>query len=850
MIWQESPYTVLAGAAAALSVAAALYIGRLRVPGARTMVVLLLACSEWAVAYVLELGSDDLAKTVFWHQVMLGGVVAVPTVWLIFTLRYTGNDRWLTPRNLALLALMPAATELMIFTNGSLGLMWSWAALDTSGSFSALVLTYAPGFWAHTAYSYLVLIVAAFVLVQTLFRSRHLYRWQTPGLLFAACVPWLGNVMFLTGFNPFPGVDLTGLGFNLTSLTFAWSLSRLRLGDIVSVSRGAIIENMGDGLLVLDAEDRVLDLNPVARRLAGREVSRLVGRPVDRVWPQWPVCDDSPGEEQAGREMVLEGDGGQRTFDVRISPLRDWRGRLVSKVVVLRDITERKRAEEALQESEARFRRLTENAQDFIFRFDYGTGRFAYVSPAIHALTGYTPEALYADPDLLPAIVHPDDRGAMAALKRGEIGPQTSILRWRHRDGQVLWTEQRLVPVFDEAGKLVAAEGIARDITERKQLEEQLLRAHRLETAGRIAGQVAHDFNNLLAPLAAYPELIERQLPENHPASQYCDAMMEAAEQMADINEDMMALGRRGHFDEQPVELNRIASQAVEQMGSRPDGLAVNLELAPGLLPVAGSPAQLLRVVSNLVANAREAMQDAGTLTVRTENLYVDRPFGHYNRVELGEYVRLSVGDTGSGIAPEIRDRIFDAFFTTKSRANRRGCGLGLSVVQAIVEDHRGHLDLESEVGKGTTFSVYLPVSREELKEKGIQGLQGGSEMVLVVDDDRLQREVARELLQTLGYQVEAVASGEEALDYLQNYHVELLILDMIMPGGMDGAETYQRALELRPGQPAIVVSGFAESDRVREAQRLGAGGYLRKPVTLEELARAVREELDRRMDR
>lgn len=175
---------------------------------------------------------------------------------------------------------------------------------------------------------------------------------------------------------------------------------------------------------------------------------------------------------------------------------------------------------------------------------------------------------------------------------------------------------------------------------------------------------------------------------------------------------------------------------------------------------------------------------------------------------------------------------------------------MGLSVVQAIVEDHRGHLDLESEVGKGTTFSVYLPVSREELKEKGIQGLQGGSEMVLVVDDDRLQREVARELLQTLGYQVEAVASGEEALDYLQNYHVELLILDMIMPGGMDGAETYQRALELRPGQPAIVVSGFAESDRVREAQRLGAGGYLRKPVTLEELARAVREELDRRMDR
>ena len=239
-------------------------------------------------------------------------------------------------------------------------------------------------------------------------------------------------------------------------------------------------------------------------------------------------------------------------------------------------------------------------------------------------------------------------------------------------------------------------------------------------------------------------------------------------------------------------------------------------------------------------------MQDRGTLVVSAQNVYADRPIGHFTRIDAGEYVCLSVSDTGPGIPQEIQAKIFEPFFTTKVKARRQGCGLGLSIVQAIVADHEGQVDVISEMGKGTTFRVYLPPSREQAREEQQGAFQGGNESILVVDDDHLQREVARQLLTALGYKVETVPSGEEAISFLRQRRVDLLILDMIMPTGMDGAECFRRVQEIRPDQKAIIVSGFSESELVRQAQVLGAGSYLRKPVTREKLAEAVRNELDK----
>lgn len=511
------------------------------------------------------------------------------------------------------------------------------------------------------------------------------------------------------------------------------------------------------------------------------------------------------------------------------------------------DNAERKHVERALRESEERFRAIFEKSAIGMLLIDMN-GHMLDSNQAVLEALGYSRDELHEKS--LTDITHPEDieisQSFYHQLLEGKQDHYQVEKRYLKKDGQVMWGRVTASLVRDTDDTPQFGIIMVEDITARKRLEEQLLRAHRLEAAGRIAGQVAHDFNNLLSPLVAYPELIKMQLPQDHPALSYCDAMMEAAERAAAINEDMMALGRRGHFDEQAVDLNRLVEQVLDQLSPRPDTLEIRLLLNPDLMAVNGSPAQLLRVITNLISNAREAMEDTGRITIETDNVYYDDATGRYNRVERGEFALLMVADSGPGIPPEILDKIFDAFFTTKSGSTkRRGAGLGLSIVQAIVSDHRGYIDLKSELGKGTVFTVYLPVSRQPLNEKSSEGVSGGTELVLIVDDDQFQRKVTGEQLRTLGYQVETATSGEEALAVLKEREVDLVILDMIMPSGIDGAESYRRIAEIRPGQKAIIISGFSESERVKEAQQMGAGAYLRKPATLKKLAQAVRQELD-----
>jgi CheY-like chemotaxis protein len=231
---------------------------------------------------------------------------------------------------------------------------------------------------------------------------------------------------------------------------------------------------------------------------------------------------------------------------------------------------------------------------------------------------------------------------------------------------------------------------------------------------------------------------------------------------------------------------------------------------------------------------------------MKTENYYADDTSVAYGRVPKGEYVKLTVSDNGCGIPDDIILKILDPFFSTKTTDKKRGSGLGLSVVDAVMRDHNGYLDLDSTVGHGTSFFLYFPVTREEAGEVESEYRAGGDEKVLVVDDDEIQREVTTQLLQKLGYRVNSVECGETALEFLRNAPQDLVILDMVMPGGIDGTETYRRILEISPQQKAIILSGFSESDRVLKVQKLGAGAFVRKPVSKRAIAAAIRSELDR----
>jgi len=260
-----------------------------------------------------------------------------------------------------------------------------------------------------------------------------------------------------------------------------------------------------------------------------------------------------------------------------------------------------------------------------------------------------------------------------------------------------------------------------------------------------------------------------------------------------------------------------------------------------------GSPVHLSKTIMNLVSNAAEAMPGGGNIFVSTESRYIDRPIRGYDNVKEGDYVILTVSDTGAGISKEDMERIFEPFYTKKVMG-RSGTGLGMAVVWGTVKDHKGYIDVQSNEGRGTTFTLYFPVIRKEVtgKEEALpmEEYMGKGESILVVDDVEEQREIASRILNKLGYSVTSVSSGEEAVDYMKDNSAGLLILDMLMDPGIDGLETYKRILELHPGQKAIIASGFSETDRVKEAQRLGAGKYIKKPYTLEKIGLAIKEEL------
>lgn len=389
--------------------------------------------------------------------------------------------------------------------------------------------------------------------------------------------------------------------------------------------------------------------------------------------------------------------------------------------------------------------------------------------------------------------------------------------------------------------------------SERTQLADQLKRAEKMEAVGNLAAGVAHDLNNILSGLVSYPDLVLMDLPEDNPMRESLLAIKRSGDKAAAMVQDLLTLARRGVDDKKVANPNQMirdycASPEFLDLKRQHPHVRFKTELDEDLLNIIASPVHFSKTIMNLVSNAAEALLVDGVVTITSANCYVDQPLQGYEMIAEGDYALISVRDSGTGISPQDLKSIFEPFFT-KKRMGRSGTGLGMSVVWSTVKDQGGYVDIQSREGLGTTVALYLPVTRQEAAaEAGRITIDDyrGTESILVVDDVAEQREIAAGMLGKLGYRVATVTSGEDALNYLEKNQVDIVVLDMIMDPGMDGCNTYRCILERRAGQKAIVASGYAETDRVREVQRLGAGDYVRKPYTLEKLAMTVRRELDR----
>lgn len=387
---------------------------------------------------------------------------------------------------------------------------------------------------------------------------------------------------------------------------------------------------------------------------------------------------------------------------------------------------------------------------------------------------------------------------------------------------------------------------------ERKALEERLTRAEKMEALGTLAGGVAHDLNNILSGMVSFPEILLMDISEDHHLRKPLEVIKDSGAKAAVIVEDLLTMARRGVAKHEIIDLNQLVvafweSPEYLRIREHHKDVVYTCVLTTTMRTIKGSPVHITKSLTNLVTNGAEAIAGKGRLAISTSTCYVDTAFKRYDQVQEGEYIRLRVRDSGSGIAPENLDKIFEPFYTTKTMG-RSGSGLGMAVVWGTVKDHGGYLDVTSTMEEGSIFDLYFPLIRtEEIFAQGESAdidLQGNGETALIVDDVEEQRQIASMMLSRLGYSVAAVASGEEALDYLAANKVDILLLDMIMQPGIDGLETYRRIIARYPDQKAIIVSGYSESDKVREAQKLGTGGYVKKPYSIREMAKAMKAEL------
>jgi two-component system cell cycle sensor histidine kinase/response regulator CckA len=518
----------------------------------------------------------------------------------------------------------------------------------------------------------------------------------------------------------------------------------------------------------------------------------------------------------------------------------------------------RREAEDALREAQERFRFVVENTSDVVYRLRFPDMVYDYMSPGIERLTGYGPREINGLGLNGLVVSVTDTAGRPVAIDKREwarrieqSGEFSADYQVRTKNGELRWLADHSFPWRDGQGRLLGAVGTLMDITVRKDLEAQLTQAQKMEAVGRLAGGVAHDFNNLTTAILGYSELMLRRLGPDDPLRRHVAEVTRAAERAAGLTRQLLAFSRKQLLQPRVLDVAEVLEHSrglLERLIGEDVELVTRGE--PGVGRVKADPVQLDQVILNLAVNARDAMPRGGQLVLEASNADLDEDYAHEHvTVRPGRYVMLAVSDTGHGMDKETQQRIFEPFFTTKEMG--KGTGLGLSTVYGIVQQSGGYVWVYSEVGRGTTFKIYLPRVEDEADQPEpaagpVATRAEASETLLLVEDEASVRELLRELLETAGYSVLEASGPAEALQIVQSrpQPIQLLITDVVMPE-MTGPELARRLAEMRPGLRILFLSGYTEGV-VADKGLLGDGAhFLQKPFTGDALEAKVREVLD-----
>jgi len=644
----------------------------------------------------------------------------------------------------------------------------------------------------------------------------------------------------------------------MSSLGRPVSASLPMAGDHV-LFRG-VFDAAAIGMALLAADGRWLRVNRAFCDLVGRSESELLGLTLQDITHP----EDLPADAQRFQRLIrgevashtvekryVLKDGTILWADVAFSVVADPRGAPAAILAVATDITERKRVEHALRESEARYERSAGNAPGLVFQYVLGLdGRFecTFVSEGARDLCGLSPEEIRRDPLAVVNLIRPEDR---PGFDISIAASAASFMPWQWEgrvvlhSGEERWLQAASRPERRPDGTILW-DGLIMDVTEQRNLQDQLRQAQRMEAVGRLAGGIAHDFNNLLTAILSNAELVLGELPDGS-VRRDVELIRQTAERAAALTRQLLAFSRKQVVEPRLMEVNATVRET-QRLLQRTLGPGITLETDLGEIgTILADPGQLEQVLLNLAVNARDAMPDGGTLAIRTQNLDVDYDLARRHRgLRPASYVVIEVEDTGVGMDPLTQARIFEPFFTTKGLG--QGTGLGLSTVYGIVKQWGGYIAVDSAPGQGAVFTIYLPKRHgiaAAAREPASRNLPGGSETVLVVEDEPAVRNSVRRILARQGYSVLEANNGAEAIRILlaREQSIDLVLTDLMMPE-MTGRELIAW-LRSHPGAPRILaMSGYDEQSAMRGEPLPEGAPFLAKPFTVDGLLRAIRAAL------
>jgi PAS domain S-box-containing protein len=621
-----------------------------------------------------------------------------------------------------------------------------------------------------------------------------------------------------------------------------------------------LVEVMNDGLGIQDAEGRLVYVNSRLCHILGYSQGELVGKrsadfvaPESRAFFEEQVRLRREGVPGAPYELAWTHRDGHSVY-TRMAPqgLTDALNRFKGSFAVITDITLRKRAEEAVARSEERFRGILENSRDIAYKLDLATLTYEYISPSAETMTGHSvAELKQLGFTGVYDLIHPEDQDGFRLHYRQMMTSTDSVrqagatYRFRCQNDEYLWLSDSATLLRNSAGEPTAIVGAIRDVTSQHRAEEALRAASRLEATATLAGGVAHDFNNLMASVLGNAELLEHELSGSPDALHLVQEIAAAAQHAGHLTHQLLAYAREGKYQPRPMCLNERVQHVLRlEKAAFPRGVAITENLAANLWKVEADEHQMDQVVVNLTINAVEAIETDGQIEVETRNVRAPSDDA-IPGLAAGDYVLLSVTDRGRGMDERTCQRMFEPFFTTKVQ----GRGLGLAAVYGIVKNHGGVIQVQSERGCGTRIEVYLPANEEsrsgEIEQQAPQ-ITGGSETILVIDDEEMVRVVTRKLLERLGYHVFTASSAREAANiaHVQGKNIHLALLDMKMPDG-DARQTLPMLREQCPGMPVILCTGYTQNEETASLMRQGICGFLQKPFKIGDLSSEIRRVLD-----